>query len=116
MKISQKLLVVASLLALSGAGYAEADTQTNTNVKNSTSHHRTMKAKKHKHAMKVDINTATVSQIARLKGVGKKKAEAIVAYRKEHGNFKTVHDLSKVHGMTPRIMKLNQNKIVVNEK
>ena len=33
----------------------------------------------------IDINTATSEQLTALKGIGFKKAEAIVNYRKQHG-------------------------------
>ena len=37
---------------------------------------------------KVNINTATVEELKTLKGVGEKKAEAIIEYRKKNGSFK----------------------------
>ena len=40
--------------------------------------------------VKLNINTATETQLMTLKGVGEKKAAAIVAYRTEHGNFAIV--------------------------
>ena len=48
----------------------------------------------------VNINTASVSDLVRVKGVTGTKARAIVAYRKKHGDFKTVNDLAKVKGFT----------------
>jgi len=45
---------------------------------------------------KVNINTATVEELKTLKGVGEKKAEAIIEYRKKNGSFKTKEDLMKV--------------------
>lgn len=48
----------------------------------------------------VNINTADAATLAgTLKGVGLKKAEAIVAYRDEHGPFKSVDDLVNVKGI-----------------
>jgi competence protein ComEA len=42
----------------------------------------------------VDINTADAGTLAReLNGVGPARAQAIVAYRNEHGPFKSVDDL-----------------------
>ena len=37
---------------------------------------------------KVNINTATVEELKTLKGVGEKKAEAIIEYRKKNGSLK----------------------------
>ena len=48
---------------------------------------------------KVDINKATVNELAKLPGIGKKKAEAIVAYRNEKGKFNSVDDLKKIEGI-----------------
>jgi len=48
---------------------------------------------------KLDLNQATVQELAKLSGIGKKKAEAIVAYRKEKGNFSSVEDLLKIEGI-----------------
>lgn len=48
----------------------------------------------------VNINTADAATLADgLKGVGLKKAEAIVAYRNEHGPFKSVDELVNVKGI-----------------
>ena len=35
----------------------------------------------------VNINTATVKELSTLKGIGEKKAEAIVSYREAIGKF-----------------------------
>jgi competence protein ComEA len=48
---------------------------------------------------KIDINQATVKELTKLPGIGKKKAEAIVAHRNENGKFKSVDDLKKVEGI-----------------
>ena len=48
----------------------------------------------------VDINTADASTLAKeLNGVGPARAQAIVAYRNEHGPFKSVDDLALVKNM-----------------
>jgi len=46
-----------------------------------------------------NINTATVAELEKLPGIGKKSATAIVAYRTEKGKFKTTQDLLKVKGV-----------------
>ncbi len=51
-------------------------------------------------ATPVNINTADAKTIAdALNGIGIKKAEAIVSYRKEKGLFKAAEDLLKVSGI-----------------
>jgi competence protein ComEA len=52
---------------------------------------------------KININTADEAALVKIKGVGKKKAEAIVAYRKDHGNFASVEDLRKIKGFGPKV-------------
>ncbi|MDR3631120.1 MAG: helix-hairpin-helix domain-containing protein [Desulfocapsaceae bacterium] len=54
-------------------------------------------------ADKININTADEAALVKVKGIGKKKAEDIVAYRKEHGNFTSIEDLKKVKGIGPKI-------------
>lgn len=47
----------------------------------------------------VNINTATKEELMLLPGIGKTTADAILAHRKEKGNFKTVDDLKNVKGI-----------------
>jgi len=49
--------------------------------------------------MKVDLNTAAALEIEGISGVGPKMAEAIVAYREQHGPFKSFADLDPISGM-----------------
>ncbi len=44
----------------------------------------------------VDLNSADAATLATLNGIGPAKAEAIVAYRKEHGPFQTAEQLAQV--------------------
>ena len=62
----------------------------------------------------VNINTADAATLSDvLKGVGQAKAEAIVAYRKEHGPFKSPEQLSEVKGIGEKLVLANHDKIVV---
>jgi len=57
----------------------------------------------------VDINTADASTLAReLNGVGPARAQAIVAYRNEHGPFKSVDDLRLVKNMPQKVIDANR--------
>lgn len=65
----------------------------------------------------VNVNTADAETIsAELQGVGMSKAEAIVAYRKEHGPFKTRADLTAVKGIGARTVEINRDNILLQEK
>jgi len=52
---------------------------------------------------RVDINTASVAELAALPGIGESKAKAIVEYRAAEP-FKTVDDLKKVKGIGDKMM------------
>jgi competence protein ComEA len=67
------------------------------------------------HAQAIDINTATAKDLKALKGVGSKKAEAIVKYRDEHGPFQSVDELRKVKGIGPKILSDNKDKLTVGK-
>jgi competence protein ComEA len=47
----------------------------------------------------IDLNTATTAQLIQLPGIGPSYAERIIAYRTEHGSFKTVDELENVKGI-----------------
>jgi competence protein ComEA len=47
----------------------------------------------------VNINTADKETLILLPGIGPVAAEAILAYRKNNGNFKSVDELTKVKGI-----------------
>ena len=47
----------------------------------------------------VNISTGGADELKALPGIGPAKAEAIVEYRKQHGNFKSVEELKNVKGI-----------------
>ncbi|OZY85000.1 hypothetical protein CBP51_17745 [Cellvibrio mixtus] len=59
----------------------------------------------------VNINTADVAELTKLKGIGVKKAEAIVAWRTENGAFKSVDQLLEVKGIGEATLSLNRENI-----
>jgi competence protein ComEA len=64
----------------------------------------------------VNINRADAQQIsAGLKGIGPKKAEAIIAYRNQHGAFKSLHDLENVKGIGEKTVQALANDVVFDE-
>jgi competence protein ComEA len=50
---------------------------------------------------RVNLNTATAQQLDGLPGIGPALAQRIVAYRDQHGGFRTVDELQKVPGIGP---------------
>ena len=62
---------------------------------------------------KINLNTATVKELAQLKRIGTKYAERIVKYREDNGSFKTADELIKVPGIGVKTLELNKDRIVV---
>ena len=65
----------------------------------------------------ININTADKeSLMSAIKGVGEKRAEAIIAYREEHGSFKSLEELADVKGVGPSIVEANMESISVEDE
>jgi competence protein ComEA len=65
-------------------------------------------------ADRVNINTADAATIDRvLLNIGPSKAEAIVAYRKAHGAFRSAEQLALVKGVGLKTIEKNRDRIVV---
>ena len=47
----------------------------------------------------VNLNTATIEQLAALPGIGQKTAERILEYRTKNGGFKKIEELMNVKGI-----------------
>ena len=61
----------------------------------------------------VNLNTATKAELEAVKGVGPKKAEAIIAYREKNGLFKTVDDLKNVNGFGDKTVAKMRSELTV---
>lgn len=87
-----KKMIAAFLIALTLTGYAVAEEQA------------------------VDINSATAEQLAELlTGIGEAKAEAIVRYRQENGEFKHPDELVNVRGIGLATLDRNRDRILIDE-
>ncbi len=62
---------------------------------------------------KIDINNASLDELTLLIGIGEKKAQAIVKYREEMGNFKRIEDIMNVKGIGNSTYEKNKDKITV---
>lgn len=56
-------------------------------------------------AAEMNINTATAAQLTELKGIGGKKAQAIIEWRKANGPFTDVAQLTEIKGIGPNTLK-----------
>lgn len=79
-------------------GNSEKGSSTNTSVSNSKQG-------------TININTATLEELQIIKGIGKKKAEAILQYRKEHGAFRTKEDLLQVKGIGKKALEAIESQV-----
>lgn len=108
-RLSFSLTVIASLVSgsvlTSGALYA-AETAVKTA--------KPEKAAAQVQSQLININKADILTLTQLKGVGEKKAQAIIAYRDEHGPFQSVEELSEVKGIGEAIVNANRGLISLN--
>jgi competence protein ComEA len=63
----------------------------------------------------IDINTADADMLSTLKGIGRKRAEAIVADREKNGPFQSIDDLTRVQGVGDKLVEANRSLISVGE-
>ncbi len=47
----------------------------------------------------MNVNKASKEELMSISGIGEKKAEAIIKYRKKYGKFKSIDDLKNVKGI-----------------
>ena len=63
----------------------------------------------------VDINTADAALLMTLPGIGQTRADAIVAYREQHGSFSTIEDIMKVDGIKEGSFAKLRDRITVRQ-
>lgn len=56
---------------------------------------------------RISVNKASAEQLSTIKGLGMKKATAIVDYREINGPFKAVAELTKVKGIGDKFIEKN---------
>lgn len=61
----------------------------------------------------VNINTADLTELQQLPGVGPSKAQAIIAYREENGLFKSIEGLLEVSGFGEKTFEKLKDSIVI---
>ena len=61
----------------------------------------------------VNINTATISELTSVSGIGESRAQAIIAYREKNGSFRSIEDIKKVDGIKEGLFAKIKDKITV---
>ena len=63
---------------------------------------------------KINVNTASLEELITLKGLGKKKAELIIKYRKNKP-FESVDELLKIKGIGKKFLEKNRDNLCIGD-
>jgi len=63
----------------------------------------------------VNINTANKEMLMSIKGLGERRAEAIIQYRDKHGPFTTIDQLAEIRGIGQSLIDANRDILVVKD-
>ncbi len=61
----------------------------------------------------VNINTATVTELTGVSGIGESRAQAIIDYREKNGAFRSIEDIKKVEGIKDGLFSKIKDKIKI---
>lgn len=61
----------------------------------------------------VNLNTAGRQELMTLTGIGEAKADAILAYRQEHGGFQTIEEIMEISGIKEAVFLQIKDRITV---
>lgn len=62
---------------------------------------------------RVNLNTACREELMTLPGIGEAKADAVLAYREEHGKFQKIEDIMKISGIKDAVFLKIKDRITV---
>lgn len=65
---------------------------------------------------KINLNRASAEELQKLPGVGPVLAARIVAFREEHGPFRSVDDLTLVSGIGPKTLDGFRDQVTVDDE
>lgn len=61
----------------------------------------------------INLNSASKEQLTTITGIGDKKADLILQYRQEHGQFKSVDDLKNINGFGDKTVDKLRDQLAV---
>ena len=61
----------------------------------------------------ISINSANIDELQKINGIGKSKAESIIKYREENGDFKKIDDIKNVTGIGDSLFEKIKDQITV---
>ncbi len=63
---------------------------------------------------KVNINTASKEELMKLSGIGEAKADSIISYREEEGEFESIESIMEIEGIKEGVFNKIKEEISVN--
>ena len=63
----------------------------------------------------IDINSADKEVLMSVKGIGEKRAEAIIKHRNENGPFQSIDQLVEVKGVSQSLVDANRENLSIQE-
>jgi len=66
-------------------------------------------------ASRIDLNTATAVDLEQLPGIGPTLSRRVVAYRRTHGPFTTVDDITRIHGVGEKTLARLRDQLEVKK-
>ena len=61
----------------------------------------------------ININSADRQSLMQVKGVGEKRADAIIAWREKNGPFRSVEQLAEIEGIGASLIETNKDMLTV---
>lgn len=108
MSIYRNILAAIAALSIAAPAFAEDAATTQTPADQTPAVQAADGAQQPAEEGKVSLNKASAKDLMKVKGLNASKARSIVAYRKKHGEFKSVDELAEVKGfkkMKPEALK-----------
>lgn len=62
---------------------------------------------------KINLNTADLTKLQQIPGIGEKKAQEIIQYRQENGSFKAIEELQEISGIGQKTVEKIKNFVTI---